>query len=123
MLDPRLNLLSLCRRGVSCAVLSLCGTVLVAQQPTRLPPEFSNEPNTKPVHHKAASTKDVQDKLQKGLNSKNAAYAGSNIQPAVDDQNITLNGTVTSEMQREMALQLACAYGEHRKIIDRLVIQ
>jgi hypothetical protein len=86
-------------------------------------PDLSNEPNTKPAHHHAISTKDLQEKLQKGLDNKNAAYTGSNIQTAVDDQNVTLTGTVTSSMQHEMALQLVRAYSEDRKIVDRLTIQ
>jgi osmotically-inducible protein OsmY len=36
---------------------------------------------------------------------------------------VTLNGTVNSESQREMARQLAQAYGGDRKIVDRLVVQ
>jgi hypothetical protein len=123
MVAPELNSLSRCRRGILCTVLSFAVTPLLGQLPSRLPPDFNNEPNPKPAHQKTASTKDVQDRLQKALNSKNAAYTGSNIQPAVDDQNITLNGTVTSEMQREMALQLARAYGQNRTIIDKLLIQ
>jgi len=75
----------------------------------------------KPAH--AMSTKDVAEKLKKGLDSKNAAYNGSDIKAVVDDQSVTLNGTVNSESQREMALQLAQAYGGDRKIVDRLVVQ
>jgi osmotically-inducible protein OsmY len=81
-----------------------------------------NAPNTKTSHHQE-STRDVAEKLQKGLDSKNAAYAGSNIRAVVDDQSVTLNGTVTSESQHEMALQLAQAYAGDRKIMDRLTIQ
>ena len=88
-----------------------------------VPPDTSNEPNPKPEHHHASSTKDVQEKLQKGLDNKNAAYTGSNIQTAVDDQSITLTGTVTTSMQHEMALQLVRAYAEDRKIVDRLTVQ
>jgi hypothetical protein len=101
--------------------LSFSVTALAGQQPGQPPPD-PNEPN-KPSPHHAMSTKDVQDKLQKGLDSKNAAYAGSSIQPTVDDQSVTLNGTVTSQLQHEMALQLVRAYAEDRKIIDKLVIQ
>jgi osmotically-inducible protein OsmY len=75
----------------------------------------------KPAHN--MSTKDVADKLQKGLDNRNAAYSGSNIKAVVDDQSVTLNGTVNSQSQHEMALQLAGAYGGDRKIIDRLVVQ
>lgn len=82
----------------------------------------TNAPNTK-EHHDQKSTKDVQEKLQKGLDSKNAAYAGSDIKVAADDQSVTLNGTVTSSMQHEMAMQLARAYAGSRKIVDKLTIR
>jgi hypothetical protein len=85
-------------------------------------PDLSNEPNTKPAHHHSMPTKDLQEKLQRGLDNKNAAYTGSNIQTAVDDQSVTLTGTVTSSMQHDMALQLVRAYAEDRKIVDRLTI-
>lgn len=108
--------------AVLCALLSVA-TALAAQLPNQLPRDTNNEPNTKPAHEHPASTKDVQEKLKKGFDSKNVAYAGSSIQPLVDDQTVTLNGTVTSEIQHEMALQLARAYGENRKIVDRLVVR
>lgn len=81
-----------------------------------------NTPNNKSDHHQM-STKDVAEKLQKDLDNKNAAYAGSKIQAVVDDQSITLSGTVTSQSQHEMAMQLAKAYAGDRRIVDRLVIQ
>jgi len=107
-------------------VLLLFSPALIAQQPGsgRTMPSVSddNKPNTKPDHHQM-STKDVAEKLQKDLDNKNAAYAGSKIQPVVDDQSITLSGSVTSQSQHEMAMQLAKAYAGDRRIIDRLVIQ
>ena len=86
------------------------------------PVAADNTPNTK-EHHDHMSTKDVQEKLQKGLDSKNAAYTGSDIKVAADDQSVTLNGTVTSSMQHEMAMQLARAYAGSRKIVDKLTIR
>ena len=107
-------------------VLFLVSPAMVAQQPGsgRTTPSISgdNTPNNKSDHHQT-STKDVAEKLQKDLDSKNAAYAGSKIQAVVDDQSITLNGTVTSQTQHEMAMQLAKAYAGDRRIVDRLVIQ
>ena len=103
-------------------ILGLAGAW--AQEPTRSRPQVpdTNEPNAKPVHDQKSS-QDVTDKLKKAFDSKNAAYAESNIQPAVDDQNVTLNGTVKNEMQHEMALQLARAYAGNRKIVDRLSVR
>lgn len=103
-----------------CLVAVICwfGSLALPAQKTV---EDPNAPQAKTKDHQA-STKDVQDKLQKGLDSKNPAYAGSNIQTVVDDRTITLSGTVTSESQREMARQLAQAYAGNRKIVDHLVI-
>jgi osmotically-inducible protein OsmY len=99
---------------------------MLAQQPgsERSKPSISddNSPNTKTDHHQM-STKDISEKLQKDLDSKNAPYAGSNIRAVVDDQSITLNGTVTSQSQHEMAMQLAKAYAGDRRITDRLVVR
>lgn len=106
---------------VTYAVLLLCTAVMNSQ---RNPvPTDPNAPSGKPEHQHAMSTKDIREKLQKGLENKNAAYAGSNIQTSVDDQRVTLTGTVTSELQHEMALQLARAYAENRHIVDKLVVQ
>lgn len=123
MLDSSVKVFFSLRMGLVYMGLWLFAAAGVAQQPTKLPPELNNDPNPKPAHEHTASTKDVQEKLQKGLNNKNAAYAGSNIQSSVDDKTVTLNGTVTSEMQHEMALQLVRAYASNRSIVDRLVIQ
>ena len=107
-------------------VLLLFSPAMVAQQPGsgRTTPSVSgdNTPNNKSDHHQM-STKDVAEKLQKDLDNKNAAYAGSKIQTVVDDQSITLSGSVTSQSQHEMAMQLAKAYAGDRRIVDRLIIQ
>ncbi|HET9837908.1 MAG TPA: BON domain-containing protein [Candidatus Angelobacter sp.] len=81
-----------------------------------------NARNTKPLHDQKA-TRDVAEKLEKAFDPRNAAYAGSAIKSVVDDQTVTLNGTVKDEGQHEMALQLARAYAGNRKIVDRLTIQ
>ena len=105
-------------------VLFLSSPAMVAQGSQHSKPSVGddNAPNSKPDHHQM-STKDVSDRLQKDLDSKNAPYAGSSIRAVVDDQTITLNGSVTSQSQHEMAMQLAKAYAGNRQIKDRLVIQ
>jgi len=110
---------------------SLIVAVLAASVPSALaqqlpqssapPAPDANAPNTK-EHHGQMSTKDVKEKLQKAVDSKNAAYAGSDIKVAVDDQNVTLTGTVQSSMQIEMAKQLAEAYAGNRKVVSQLAI-
>jgi hypothetical protein len=83
--------------------LLLCSTPAVfCQQPGAQSPQPSimDEKTKAPKPAHAMSTRDV-----------------------ADDQSVTLNGTVNSESQREMARQLAQAYGGDRKIVDRLVVQ
>lgn len=115
---------TIARNSLALAILAVClPSALLAQLPQSSAPPLpdQNETNTK-EHHDHMSTKDVQEKLQKGLDSKNAAYAGSDIKVAVDDQSVTLSGAVQSSMQREMAMQLARAYAGNRKIVDQLAI-
>jgi osmotically-inducible protein OsmY len=113
------------RRMALCGGLLACATMMVSQPVPQLPQTSNsdqNARNTKPIHDQKA-TRDVAEKLEKAFDPKNAAYAGSAIQPVVDDQTVTLNGTVKDEGQHEMALQLARAYAGSRKIVDRLTIQ
>lgn len=110
--------------------LLLCSALVLGQQPMHIPgqaprshdPGNVNAPDTKkPSKHKS-SDKDVQEAIQKALDNKNPAYRGSEIKTTVDDQNITLTGSVTGITQHEMALQIVRAYGDNRKIVDKLVI-
>lgn len=113
------------------SLLVIWASLAAAQQPMGLPGQFPrsdpnadpNAPETKAPKKHQYSSRDLSQKLQKALDSKNAAYRGSSIQTSVDDQSITLSGSVTSSMQHDMALQLARAYGDDRKIIDKLTIQ
>jgi hypothetical protein len=96
---------------------------LPGQRPRAENPADANAPDTKKPKQHESSSKDVQEKLEKALDNKNAAYQGSNIKSAVDNQSVTLTGTVNSSMQHEMALQIARAYAENRQIVDKLVIE
>ncbi|HEY7403882.1 MAG TPA: BON domain-containing protein [Candidatus Angelobacter sp.] len=102
---------------------ALLSSALAAQIPQSSAPPLpdQNEPSNK-EHHDQMSTKDVKEKLEKALDNKNAAYEGSAIQVAADDQTVTLTGAVKSSMQHEMAMQLARAYAGNRKVVDQLTI-
>jgi osmotically-inducible protein OsmY len=114
------------------SILLLWTSLAAAQQPMQLPgspiprgnPNADpNAPETKAHKKHQYSSKELTEKLQKALDSKNAAYRGSSIQTSVNDQTITLTGSVTSSMQHDMALQLARAYGDERTIVDKLTIR
>lgn len=111
------------RSALLCITLAWFAPLIHAQLPNQLPPDANNQPNSKPAHEHPMATKEVQEKLQKAFDNKNTAYAGSSIQTSVDDQSVTLNGSVTSELQHEMALQLVRAYAEDRKIVDHLAVR
>jgi len=112
-------------------LLLACSLLASGQQPMHIPwqaprshdPGNVNAPETKKPSKHQSSSKDVHDALQKALDNKNPAYRGSEIKTAVNDQDITLTGSVTGITQHEMALQIARAFADNRKIIDKLVIQ
>lgn len=126
----RLTQFALCAVALG-LVLPAAGQQPMGRPPMQLPgqpprgnnPADPNAPDTKKPKKHDSSSKDVQDKLEKALDNKNAAYQGSDIKTAVDDQSVTLTGTVNSSSQHEMALQIVRAYAENRKIVDKLVIQ
>jgi osmotically-inducible protein OsmY len=122
-LNCRINFAVNAGKTVSlCALLLSSALLLAAPAPqSRNANTDANAPNTKPVHDHM-SNKDVTEKLQKALDSKNPQYKGSAIQASVDDQSVTLSGSVTSDMQREWALQFARAYAGNRKVVDRLTV-
>lgn len=121
-----LSMMIRCLRQLTlCAVVLVSAAALSGQPPLQRPQDSNtdqNARNTKPIHDQKA-TRDVAEKLEKAFDPKNAAYAGSTIKPAVDDQTVTLTGTVKDEGQHEMALQVARAYAGNRKIVDQLKIR
>ena len=48
---------------------------------------------------------------------------GAHIHPAVDDETITLIGTVNSEAQHRRALQLVDPYTQWRKVVDKITVE
>ncbi|MGE5325089.1 MAG: BON domain-containing protein [Actinomycetota bacterium] len=112
-------------------LLMLCSALVFGQQPMDIPgqaprshdPGNVNAPDTRKPSKHESSSKDVQEAIQKALDNKNPAYRGSDIKTTVDDQDITLTGSVTGIVQHEMALQIARAYADSRRIVDKLVIQ
>lgn len=48
---------------------------------------------------------------------------GANIHPRVNDEAITLTGTVRSEAQRQRALQLVDPYTRWRKVVDKIIVE
>lgn len=68
---------------------------------------------------KSESNDNIQDNLQSVLSS-DPILSDANVQVQVDDQSITLTGTVGTYAQHERALQLVAPYSGKRKIIDKI---
>lgn len=94
-----------------------------AQQPMGTPPTFPGQtaPETKAPAPGQMSNADIEQQLQASFD-KDSVLSGTNIQTKVDDENITLTGTVHDENQHQRALQLAQASAGARKIVDKLTI-
>lgn len=61
----------------------------------------------------------IQDTLQSTI-SGDPVLNGADVQVQVDDQNITLTGTVETYAQHQRVLQLIAPYKSARKVVDRI---
>lgn len=119
-------------RTFLCALLLATAPIVVsqtqqgqtpAQQPMGTPPAFPGQtaPETKAPAPAQMSNADIEQQLQASF-AKDPLLSGTNIQTKVDDESITLTGTVHDENQRQRALQLASPSVGSRKLIDKLTI-
>jgi len=72
------------------------------------------------------SKADANERIQSSLSdllSNDEILDGADVQAAVDDQNITLSGTVQSFAQHQRVLQLAAQYGRWRRIVDKIQLK
>lgn len=95
--------------------------------PYRTPPTLpDNRPQTQqpPAEQQTApaSSADIQDQIQRTL-SKDPALSDAQVSTTVDEQTITLTGTVQDETQHQRVLQLVQSYSGPRKIDDKLVVK
>ena len=97
-------------------------------QPTNPPqpdPSTSSQ-NSPQSSSNDQSQADANQRIQSSLSdllSNDAVLDGTDVQVAVNDQSITLSGTVQSYAQHQRVLQLAAQYGRWRKIVDNVKSQ
>jgi hypothetical protein len=85
-----------------------------AQQP--------EQPIQAALQEKAAVNDQIQSNLQSALDD-DPLLSEANIGMTVDDENITLTGTVQSYWQHQRVLQLVSPYSRSRKIVDKMSVQ
>jgi hypothetical protein len=111
-----------------CSLVFLFTVVGMSQQPQSQNPTPSASPDSHarptptPEQQRASANSQIQSQLQ-SLLSSDPFLSDANVQVNVDDQNVTLTGTIVSEGQRQRVLQLASPYGQYRKIVDKTTIK
>lgn len=68
------------------------------------------------------ATTDVQKELQTKLDA-DPALQSAHVSAVVDDNNVTLAGTVPTEEQHQEALRIAHTYAGERKLVDNIKVQ
>ena len=121
-------------RLLACALLLLAMAPTIAQQqqpqgqnpPSATPQEPGKQPQSQPPkaapgeQDRAMANQDIESQLNSTF-SNDPILSDADIEATVDDQNITLTGTVQSEGQRQRALALCQTYSRYRNIVDKMV--
>ena len=120
-------------RILMCTLL-LLGTLMIGQQqsqnqaPTvpnaQVSPENSEQTDQseQPLQNKAAGNERIQSNLQSALDD-DPVLSGADLTANVDDESVTLTGTVQSYLQHQRVLQLASPYIRNREIVDKTTVQ
>jgi hypothetical protein len=85
-------------------------------------PQRQIPPDTKAPPPQDPSASEVEQQIQDQLN-REPALSNTEIEIKVDAKLVTLNGSVDTEKQRELALRIAQSYAGHRKVVDKIKVQ
>lgn len=97
------------------ALLFVASSFVFAQQPA--PPQPTTHPQDK-----SENNSKIRSHINDVLRS-DPSISGADVQTNVDDQNITLTGTVQSEGQHQRVLQLVEHYSRWRQIVDKISVK
>src|SRR5262245_60938327 len=92
-------------------------------QTTNPPPSSAQDQNAAQNSSNDQTKADANQNIQSSLSdllSNDQILDGTDVQVAVNDQSITLSGTVQSYAQHQRVLQLAAQYGRWRQIVDKV---
>jgi osmotically-inducible protein OsmY len=115
------------------STLLLLGMPMLAQQSQTFNSSFPNtqassentaqaDQSEQPLQDKAAGNERIQNNLQSTFDD-DPTLSGAQVEAAVDDQSITLTGTVESYLQHQRVLQLVSPYYSYRTIVDKVTVQ
>lgn len=119
-------------RRFLCTLL-LLGTPVIGQQLQNPNPAVSNaqvspeniaqtNQSEQPLQDKAAGNERIQNNLQSTFDD-DPILSGANVTANVDDESITLSGTVESYLQHQRVLQLVSPYYGYRMVVDKVTVQ
>src|ERR1700756_441334 len=110
-----------------CAFL-LLGTPMFCQQQNSVPtgpnsqvlPDNSAQTNqsVQPPQNRAAANERIQSNLQSSFDD-DPVLSGADLTASVDDERVTLTGTVQSYLQHQRVVQLVSPYSGYREIVDK----
>ena len=120
-------------RILMCALLLLGTPVIGQQQPQHPDPTVPNaqvspensaqtDQSEQPLQNKAAGNERIQSNLQSAFDD-DPVLSGADLTANVDDESVTLTGTVQSYLQHQRVLQLASPYIRNREIVDKTTVQ
>ena len=118
---------------ILCCTLLLLGTPMIGQQPQNPDPMAPNAQvspeNTSqmdqpapPLENKTAGNARIKNNLQSAFDD-DPTLSGAEVAANVDDESITLTGTVQSYLQHQRVLQLVSVYSSYREIVDKVTVQ
>jgi len=120
-------------RILVCTLLLLGTPMLCQQQPQNQDPAIPNtqaspentaptDQSEQPLQDKSAGNERIQSNLQSAFDD-DPTLSGADLTANVNDESITLTGTVQSYLQHQRVLQLASTYTRNRQIVDKVTVK
>jgi len=120
-------------RILLCILMLLGTSVIGQQQPHNQDPPVSNaqgspensaqaDQSDRPLQEKAAGNERIQSNLQSAFDD-DPTLSGAEVAANVDDERITLTGTVQSYLQHQRVVQLVSPYSNYREIVDKVTVR
>lgn len=112
----------------ACALLLLLAPALWQQNQDYASPQAvpGSSPQAQPTPKARDSHSEANSRIQRSVDDLlrgDQVLSGAAIQTAVDDENITLTGTVKNYAQHQRVLALVEQYSRWRRIVDKLSIE